>query len=917
MKDLIIQSLQIDDFITYQNGNLVNDFKLSNDILDNLNNLNNLNIDIEKYNTSKLYSKINKSNKEEMEYFKKVISALENFINYLKDDETIIDHTYLWDIISKPNKLLFPKGINLIIFKIPNDDITNNVDLICPTNHYSTEFYESKKPTIFLMKEDNYYEPIYSYSDNNNKIQIAKDFKELDPYLSQSMRTVFREVIKPFISVMCKPLESMPNIYKSPRAILLVELIQKLDKYDYTVIKMVMNFNNKIIGVIAESPTNIKTSCFIPCYPSSYDENIKQKIDFVFMTDLSLWRTYEDTFKFLNKLYNVSKKKDRIVSDIPCKPMLKVVEDNVVVGIIVETNQFIQISQPIPEIDIKSEYNLPSLTQNDYLIQKNDQYISSEAIITTTSGVDSERVEFIKKIKYETQFYNVFRNTIRILLNDYSNIDLREQVESEMLKDYILYSQKLNNISSLLKKLVENKIKFIGDSNYYKLIEEVTTCIIKDKDSCVKSSDLCMLSETNGNSMCTLILPKNNLITNKENERIYFGRIADELIRYNRIKSYILQPQTFLSFGNIGYNLRDDEIIMLQSLLTQDYFESLVPTIINKYVRYNSYDEVEPINTQKYDNIVDNNKNDSIEKCNKTVNNKITSSMWQKCFPNNFKEISYSKTIFCTFECIEDIIEKFTGEKLYINIIKQILFEEYKKYLPNSVEKIVDILIIEGKKYLGDKVKGGLLTFAEFLYSDNYFLTPLDIWLLVNKYKIPTIFISSKNILQTNYNKNTFVAYNENDVNSDNIREEKFCFIMIPPLQSESIPVYKIIQNNENNIFISLNEMDVNNKNNECVNKILVNIENKLSIELYLEKFKKLSNKKSVLFIENAEEGNDETKKPPKKINKKIIIDDTEPEESKNEDLIIPKKKSRKIKQIVLKGDRGGNKTKKNRLSIN
>jgi len=913
MKEIIIQSLQIDKFITYQNGNLVNDFKLSNE------NLNNSIIDIEKYNTSKLYSKINKSNEEEVEYFKKVVSSLENFINYLKDEDTIIDHTYLWDIISKPNKLLFSKGVNLIIFKIPNDDITNNVDLICPTNHYSNEFYESKKPTIFLIKEDNYYEPIYSYSDNNNKIQIAKDFKEFDPHLLQSMRTVFREVIKPFISVMCKPLASMPNIYKSPRSLLLVELIQKLDKYDYTVNKMVMNFNNKIIGVIAESPTNIKTSCFVPCYPSSYEENIKSTLDFVFMTDLSLWRTYDETFTFLNKLYNVSKKK-KTSSEIPCKPMLKVVEESLVVGIITETNQFIQISSPIPEIEIKAEYNLPSLTQNDYLIQKtnktNDKLniISSDAIITTSSDVDTERVEYIKKIKHETQFYNIFRNTIRILLNDYSNIEIREKIESEMLKDYLLYSQKLNNITSLLKKLVENKIQFIGGSNYYKLIDEVTTCIIKDKESCIKSSNLCMLteiSETNETNTCGLILPKNNLITNKENEAIYFGKMADELIRYNRIKSYILQPQTFLSYGNIGYNLREDEIIMLQSLLTQDYFESLVPAIINKYVRFNSYDETEPIITQNYDNLVERNKDFSLEVCNKTVNNKISSTTWQNCFPNNYKEIAYSKSIVCTFECIIDIIEKYLGKRIEINVIKNILFEEYKKYLTSFADKIIDILIMEGKKHLGDKVKGQFLSFVELIYNENYFLTPLDIWLLVNKYKIPTFFISSKNILQTNYDKNIFLAYNDDD----NLREGKYCFIIIPSLQSETIPVYKIVQDNLNNIFISLNEIKNSNKNEECINKILSAIEQKKSIDIYLEQFKKISKRKKPVFIENDDEyiavEQPLPKKLTKKITKKIIIDDTE-EIPLQPEITIKKKRTMKIKPVILKGERGGNKTKKN-----
>ena len=78
---------------------------------------------------------------------------MENFINYLKDDDAIIDHTYLWDIISKPNSKIFTKGVNLIIFKLPNDDITNNVELLCPSNHYSNEFYETRKPTVFIVKQ--------------------------------------------------------------------------------------------------------------------------------------------------------------------------------------------------------------------------------------------------------------------------------------------------------------------------------------------------------------------------------------------------------------------------------------------------------------------------------------------------------------------------------------------------------------------------------------------------------------------------------------------------------------------------------------------------------------------------------------------------------------------------------------------
>jgi hypothetical protein len=834
MKHKIIEALTIDNFITYQNGNLVNDFK-SADIS---------NTNIQKYVSSKLYSKINQSNEEEVLYLKKVISAFENFINYLNDDDAIIDHTYLWDIISKPNPKIFTKGVNLIIFKIPNDDITNNVELLCPSNHYSNEFYETRKPTLFIIKEDKYYEPIYSYTITNKKYNIIKLFNEYDPHLSKNLRNVFKELIRPFVSNFCKPLDSMPNVYKAKRAPLLMSLVQKLDKYDYNITKLVMNFNNKIIGVIAESPTPSKLSGFVPCYPSSFSENIKNNLDFVFMNVLSLWKSYDDTFEFLTELYKKSqKRKTDKTSDLHCKPMLKVLEDELVVGIITETNQFIQISPPIPEIDIKSEENLPSLKNANYVVKNKNSnsigYSASDSIITTTDKVDSERVDYIKKITYETNFYNIFRNTIRILLNDYSNIKIKEQIENEISKDYIIYSQKLKKVNTLLNELAQNKIQFIGDDNYYKLIEEFTTCIVKNKDSCSKTPNLCMFTE---NNTCNLILPKKNLMTGKENEEIYFGKMADELIRYSRIQSFILQPQSFLSFGNIGYNLRDNEIILLQSLLTQDYFEMLEPAIINNYVKFNSYDETEPIITQTYENKVrksdvENTKRTLLElSCNKQTNDKISSGVWKKCFPEKFKEIEYEKNIICTFEIIIDIIEKKTGEKIQTNKLKNILYEEYSHYIKTYPQQIINILIAEGKKNLGDQVNSNMLSFSSFIYSDNYFLTPLDFWLLVNKYKIPAFFISTKNLLQTNYEKNIFLAYgNESD---------KFSFIVVPALGPEKVPSYKLITSDKNDIFISLDELKQN-----CYDEVKTVFDSEITIEDYLKKFIKVEKPKKTKAV--------------------------------------------------------------------
>ena len=894
MKQRIIKSLTIDNFITYQNGNLVKDFYTNTENV----------VDINKYNTTKLFTQINLDDENEKLFFSKIVSSFENFINFLNDDDVMIDHSYLWDIICQPNKYLFPLGINLIIFEIPNNDITNNVRLICPTNHYSNEFYESRKDTIFLLKEDDYYEPIYSYTINEKSIKVKKDFSEHDPTLSKTMREVFTSVIKPYFKNICSPLESMPengllppSVYKVRKPLNLYSLIEQLDKCGYKILKFVLNFNSKVIGVLANSQ-NSKINGFVPCYPSSLNEELKDSLGFVFMTDLTLWNNYNDTMEFLTILEKKSKKRGK-VSVIPCKPMFKVVEDEIVVGILTETDQFIQLSEIIPESDIPegSKYYIPTFKNSNYIINKDKTPMESvDSIITISNKVDEERVDYIKKIKLETNFYNVFRNTVRILLIDYENIKIKEKIEIEIKKQYITYTQKLININKLLINLVKDKIQFIGDSNYYKLIQEVSTCIVKDKDSCKNTPNLCALTD---GDKCKLILPEKNLLTNKLNEAMYYNKMADELIRYNRIKSFMLQPEMYLSFGSIGYNLRDNEIILTQSSLTQEYFEDIIEAKVNKYLGSTSYDEARPIISQNYDNTFKNLGEPTIDEqeCKKTIKSKISISQWASSFPKNFTEISYGKTIYCTFNIIMDIIGRKTGSHISVNEIKNVLYDEYKKYLQNYGDKILDILAIEGKKSLCDRVKSGALSFTDFIYSEKYFISPFDLWLLVNKFEIPTIFISQTPILQSSYESTGFIAYGE--------EENKFVFIVLPILKAESEPGFKIIEDEEKSIFISLDKLinTINTRN--------IIFDDKITIKSYLVTFTK-------------------TIKPPPQVEKvikpkkKLLImdDDSDEEEIKKPNIVeevreipeieyIEKPKTKKVRVIAV--DKKRNQTAKSR----
>jgi len=581
MKETIILTLNIDNFITYQNGNLVTDFYDPKKIP---------NTENPEYTSSVLYSKLSE---DEMPFFIKVCNAFENFIAYLNNGDVVIDYTYLWDIISTPNPALFKEGVNLVIFEVANNDITDNVNLICPTNHYNSVVYDPVKPTLILFHQDEYFEPIYTYKTEKNPknkedvLYVGKLFREQDIRLSEQIKYLFNYVIKPYYKNMCAPFASMPKVYKAKHAMILQDMVNILNENNYAIRSQVVNYQGKVIGIIAESSQPTITSGFVPCYPSA----LLPGIDYVFMMEPSIWKPYYETIAFLKNVYK------NTYGKVPCNPIFKIIEDEVVVGVLTETNQFVQLSVPIPVSEIKDD-TLREIRDNNYVVNKDaTPLISSDSIITMSNKIDQERENYVKKIKLETSLYQLFRTTIRMLLNDYSNLELREEIEEITKSPFAIYSEKLKRTTELLRRLVEDMVIFVKDYDY-KLINELTTCAMnKTADKCNANAPLCAFTI---NGKCQLIIPKENLLTKSDNEKNYFLKMADELIRYNRIKSFMFEKQTYLSFGKVDYNLYDDEFIILQSLITQEYFEELVPTKQNRFIKYNSYDEVKPIISQTY-----------------------------------------------------------------------------------------------------------------------------------------------------------------------------------------------------------------------------------------------------------------------------------------------------------------------------
>ena len=844
MKQLLIEAIDIDRFVKYQNGDLITSFANPD-----------LHVNIDDYKNSKLYKKmksltnkeikkgisdtemVKESNIAATQFIINVAQSFKNFQDYLKDDKISIDYTYLWDLVCTPNSRLFEAGINLIILEIPENDITNNIELVCPTNHYSVHTYDARKRSLILIKRENYFEPIYGYHNDGKQIRITKTFSEYDKTLTKTLRSVFSKIIKPTLGDKCKWRASRPNEYRFQKPLLLDELIEKLEHKKYTISFQVLNFQGKVIGLMARNKKGLEG--FIPCYPSSLTELTNKKCgknnpnnsndceyDFVYMND-DIWKPYEQTLDFLKEYYDYEEPTD--ITKANCfnpKYFCRVVEDELITGFLTNTDQFVPIKNPVPISNVTFGNTIKTINNGNMLV--------ADVSTLASNSSDYKRIDFIKRIQLETNFYNVFRNTIRILFNDYLNSQQRKNIKDECNKKYSLYKTQLNIVIKMLHELVGETIIFASEANmsynYLDINEtDLHTCISQTTDKCQTKGSICRIT----NDKCQLVLPKSNLVNGTDNEQYYYGRMADELIRYNRIKSFIFKPQAYLSFGQVKYNLRDDEIIILQDLLTQDFFENLIPAEINKYAKYNTYDTAEPIISQTYRNNVELDEIINpyhVRDCVKSTPEKIKSGYVRKCFPDNFKEIEYSGSNYCSLYMIIDLLKEVHHKTLTLEQVKEDLIDIYRNLTDNfsnhdRIEKIIDILREEAQ-FDANQLQDGTMTFEQMIIQDGFVAVNFDLWLLLVNYKIPSMFISSKLIPETRYNTQEFVCYTEND-------SKKYVFIIVPAMyrrEGNKLPQYKLIVD-EDKLGINLDVFT----DSECLNNIENALDNYISIEDYID----------------------------------------------------------------------------------
>jgi hypothetical protein len=783
MKRIILAGITLDSFLTYQNGTLTDVFKPAPG---QGKEVHPAGYQDTQYIKKMLNSAKGKSGatKERVEVaMSNTINAYENFRKFIESDDSVIDHTYMWDIFTTFNPAIFNTqqqrfekaqekgaskeqatrniGFNLIILEIPKDDNSDALNIVCPSNHYSNNQFNANKPTVILIKQYNYYEPIYQFTDNDNakKSDIKKSFSLKATELAQNLKVMI-ELIKNQVMPACAP-QTVVKTYKFKYNISAEDAISILQREKFTVNRLVLNYDSKVIGVdVSKWDAGVEHTGIVMTAASPLDPKMSEiDMDLVMMDDPDIWQPYVETLQFLMYVKKETK------SGIPCQPLYNVVDDGMLIGVLTETNQFVEINPHISKQAVPK-----TLPQLDVFEHKTDNPREADAEVQTGDKEDAARVKYVQRIQLETKMYELFRNSMRIMVNKIKNMERKKRLEEIVYTDASnTYDQKIREIMRICREMGDSVLLFatmsdavldeyISSHTFKTDSAEFITCISAE-NRIEYGPNTCMRIINPESPECKIVLPQNNLINRQmDNRTFYYGKLADELLRYTRIRRFILSHASALTTMPIKYDRREDEIILLHSQL-EPYFEHLGPIaagIMNRFARYNTFETANPqlnpgqVPSSKYSNHVAEGPSSPAPESGHAISGGVCVPVSTKpltgavahYFPKTMKLLAFDDAIGnCTFGAFISIMKEESAEYADMDVddLKLILVSNYVELMNTH-----KIQMMNYYKHLSANRSTLIASPQDFIMNSFHYMTHLDLWILAQHFGVPIVLIASQ-----------------------------------------------------------------------------------------------------------------------------------------------------------------------------
>ena len=163
------------------------------------------------------------------------------------------------------------------------------------------------------------------------------------------------------------------------------------------------------------------------------------------------------------------------------------------------------------------------------------------------------------------------------------------------------------------------------------------------------------------------------------------------------------------------------------------------------------------------------------------------SAKWKDVFPRGSKTMSYKKgPAICTFSLIRSIIRQNDPSIEITNSeLKEILLEEYNELMKENKLQLLQILQVEGKINDARLVRTGQMTMDNMIMNSEYYMTNLDLWILIKHFNLPVVLFSATRLTENGLR--LLVAHSDGS--------DKYYFIRSPGRGTKAghVPKYRIV----------------------------------------------------------------------------------------------------------------------------
>ena len=262
------------------------------------------------------------------------------------------------------------------------------------------------------------------------------------------------------------------------------------------------------------------------------------------------------------------------------------------IGVITETNQFIRTNREENRLD---EYDdRRQVASASAIGVRGDHFMIDKKIMLNQVQKPRQNVA-IRNLQLDSNFYNAFRITARFALNRYLTPETRKHrrnIERVLSDASMSYADKMRSIGAQLRPIMSGYVAFIEYDTG--AISEVFSCITnkscnasdasggREPASASASASSTYCAYDPATKKCCLHIPRYKLsasspsssgVGENENEPIYYSRLADELVRHERARLFLLTDNAGLFTGRTRYRVCEDEIILMQSDIDNKFFK--------------------------------------------------------------------------------------------------------------------------------------------------------------------------------------------------------------------------------------------------------------------------------------------------------------------------------------------------------